>query len=394
MISNRQLFLSHLAQTTDFPLLVEIERAEGIYMYSPEGKAYIDLISGIGVSNVGHCHPHVVKAAKDQIDQYMHLMVYGEYVQTPQVKLAEALARTLPAPLTSVYLVNSGSEAIEGAMKLAKRYTGRPHIISCKDAYHGSSQGALSAGGNEFFKQNYRPLIPGHLHMPFNSLPALDLIDHQTAAVLVETVQGEAGVRIASPEYFAALRARCTEVGALLILDEIQAGFGRTGKFWAFEHYNMVPDILVSAKGMGGGMPIGAFISSKEIMDVLKDNPILGHITTFGGHPVSAAASLATIETIMGENLLAEVEAKADSFRSLLVHPKIINIRNKGLMMAVELESFELLKPVIDKAIELGVVTDWFLFCDNSMRIAPPLIITFDEIKKACNIILQALDSV
>ncbi len=350
-------------------------------MYSPEGKAYIDLISGIGVSNVGHCHPHVVKAAKDQMDRYMHLMVYGEYVQTPQVKLAEALVRTLPAPLTSVYLVNSGSEAIEGAMKLAKRFTGRPHIISCKDAYHGSSQGALSAGGNEFFKQNYRPLIPGHLHMPFNSLPALDLIDHQTAAVLVETVQGEAGVRIASAEYFAALRARCTEVGALLILDEIQAGFGRTGKFWAFEQYNIVPDILVSARGMGG-VPIGAFISSKRNHGRAQRQSHPGAHYHFRRTPGSAAASLATIETILGENLLAEVEAKADYFRSLLVHPKIINIRNKGLMMAVELESFELLKPVIDKAIELGVVTDWFLFCDNSMRIAPPLIITFDEIKK------------
>ncbi len=394
MISNRQLFLSHLAQTTDFPLLIEIEKAEGVYMYSPEGKAYIDLISGIGVSNVGHSHPNVVKAAKDQIDRYMHLMVYGEYVQTPQVKLAEALVRTLPAPLESVYLVNSGSEAIEGAMKLAKRYTGKPHIVSCKDAYHGSSQGALSAGGNEFFKQNYRPLIPGHLHIPFNSLPDLELIDHQTAAVLVETVQGEAGVRIASTEYFAALRTKCTEVGALLILDEIQAGFGRTGKFWAFEHYNIVPDILVSAKGMGGGMPIGAFISSKEMMDVLKDNPILGHITTFGGHPVSAAASLATIQTILSEHLLGEVDAKADYFKSLLVHPRIVDIRNKGLMMAVELDSFERLKPVIDRAIELGVITDWFLFCDNSMRIAPPLIITFEEIKKACSIILQALDSV
>lgn len=393
MITNRQLFLSHLAQTTDFPLLLEIDRAEGIYMHSPDGKAYMDLISGIGVSNIGHRHPNVLKAVQDQLGKYMHLMVYGEYIQSPQVKLAEALASTLPDPLSAVYLVNSGSEAIEGAIKLAKRHTGRPKIVSCINAYHGSSQGALSAGGNEFFKQNYRPLIPGHLHIPFDDIKALDAIDMHTAAVLVETVQGEAGVRIASQEYFNALRQKCHETETLLILDEIQAGFGRTGKFWAFEHYGITPDILVSAKGMGGGMPIGAFISTKAIMDSLKENPILGHITTFGGHPVSAAASLATIQTILGEHLLDDVQAKADDFRSLLVHPRIKEIRSLGLMMAVEFESFEVLKVVIDKAIELGVVTDWFLFCDNSMRIAPPLVITREEIKKACEIILQAINA-
>ncbi|MFT6882416.1 MAG: putrescine aminotransferase [Marinoscillum sp.] len=394
MLTNRQLFLNHLAQTTDFPLLIEIERADGIYMYAPDGKKYIDLISGIGVSNVGHRHPAVVKAAKDQIDKYMHLMVYGEFVQSPQTKLAEAIVKTLPNSLDSVYLVNSGSEAIEGAMKLAKRYTNRPNILSCIDAYHGSSHGALSAGGNEIFKQNYRPLLPGHYHIPFNDLDAAAQINEQTAAVIIETVQGEAGVRSPNEGYLQAVRKRCTETGTLLILDEIQVGFGRTGKFWAFEHFGIVPDILVSAKGMGGGMPIGAFISSTEIMGVLKDNPILGHITTFGGHPVSSAASLATIEVLQNEQLIQQVDAKADLFKTLLKHPKILEIRNKGLMMAVAFESFELLKAIIDRAIELGVVTDWFLFCDNSMRIAPPLIITEDEIHLACKIILQAIDEV
>jgi len=394
MISNRQLFLSHLAQTTDFPLMIEIEKAEGIYMFGPNGEKYIDLISGIGVSNIGHSHAAVTSAVKDQVDKYMHLMVYGEFVQSPQVKLAEALSNTLPAPLESVYLVNSGSEAVEGAIKLAKRYTGRPNIISCINAYHGSSQGALSAGGNEIFKQNYRPLLPGFTHIPFNDISALDQINRQTAAILVETVQGEAGIRIADEEYFRALRQKCDETGTLLILDEIQTGFGRTGKFWAFEHYGIQPDILVSAKGMGGGMPIGAFISSNEIMGSFKNNPILGHITTFGGHPVSAAASLATLNTITESGLMNEVDKKAELFKSLLKHPAIKQIRNKGLMMAVEFDSFDILKPVIDKAIELGVVTDWFLFCDNSMRIAPPLIITEEEIKEACDIILQAINEI
>lgn len=394
MISNRELFLKNLAQTTDFPLLIEIESAQGIYMYGSKGEEYIDLISGIGVSNVGHRHPKVVQAVKDQADKYMHLMVYGEFVQTPQVKLGAALASTLPTSLSSVYMVNSGSEAIEGAMKLAKRYTGKPKIISCIDAYHGSSHGALSAGGNETFKQNYRPLLPGHFSIPFNYLSALDQIDEQTAAIIIETVQGEAGIRIANDGYLKAVKAKCEEVGALLILDEIQAGFGRTGTFWAFEQHDVVPDIFVSAKGMGGGMPIGCFISSKEIMDCLKENPILGHITTFGGHPVSAAASLATLDIIKEEKLLQSVNKKAELIKTLLVHPRIKEIRNSGLMMAVEFESFEILKPIIDKAIELGVVTDWFLFCDKSMRIAPPLIITEEEIKKACKLILQAIDSI
>ncbi|TFV97443.1 aspartate aminotransferase family protein [Algoriphagus kandeliae] len=391
-MNHRQLFLSHLAQTTDFPLLIEVEKAEGIYLYGPNGEQYMDLISGIGVSNVGHRHPKVLEAIRNQLEHYLHLMVYGEYVQSPQTLLAKALCDTLPKKLDNVYLVNSGSEAIEGALKLAKRYTGRAEIISCVNAYHGSSQGALSIGGNEIFKRAYRPLVPGVSHITYGSFSDLELINEKTAAVVIETIQGEAGIRVACKEYFQALRKRCNETGTLLILDEIQAGFGRTGKFWAFEHFDIVPDILVCAKGMGGGMPIGAFIANQEMMAVFKNNPLLGHITTFGGHPVSAAASLATIRILQEENLISQVQEKATLFRQLLKHPKIKAIRNKGLMMAVEFESFEVLKPIIDRAIELGVITDWFLFCDDSMRIAPPLTITPDEIRNACSLILQAID--
>jgi putrescine aminotransferase len=391
-MNNRQLFLNHLAQTTDFPLMIEIEKAEGVYMYGPEGKSYMDLISGIGVSNVGHRHPKVIQAIQDQLDKYLHLMVYGEYVQSPQVKLAKALCETLPASLDNVYLVNSGSEAVEGALKLAKRYTNRREIISCINAYHGSSHGSLSVGGNEIFKRAYRPLLPGIRNMLYGSFNQLNEITDDTAAVIIETVQGEAGIKVACREYFRALRNKCNETGTLLILDEIQAGFGRTGKFWAFEHFDIEPDILVCAKGMGGGMPIGAFIANQKLMGVFKNNPLLGHITTFGGHPVSASASLATIRIIQDEKLLDQVEEKANLFKKLLVHPKIKSIRNKGLMMAVEFESFDVLKPIIDRAIEKGVITDWFLFCDDSMRIAPPLIISQDEIKKACEIILEAIE--
>jgi putrescine aminotransferase len=391
-MNNRQLFLSHLAQTTDFPLMIEVEKADGVYLFGPNGEKYLDLISGIGVSNVGHRHPKVIQAIQNQLDKYLHLMVYGEYVQSPQALLAKALTDTLPSHLDNVYLVNSGSEAIEGALKLAKRYTGRREIISCINAYHGSSHGSLSIGGNEIFKRAYRPLLPGIRNIHYGNLKDLAFITHQTAAIVLETVQGEAGIRVADSHYFQELRKRCDETGTLLILDEIQAGFGRTGKFWAFEHFDIYPDILVCAKGMGGGMPIGAFIANKEIMGVFKNNPLLGHITTFGGHPVSAAASLATIQILLEENLVNQVEAKAELFKTLLVHPKIKGIRNKGLMMAVEFESFEVLKPIIDRAIELGVITDWFLFCDDSMRIAPPLTISEDQIRNACETILKAVN--
>lgn len=391
MISQRQLFLNHVAQTSDFPLMLEIERAEGITLYDKQGKAYIDLISGIGVSNVGHCHPRVVEAVVKQASTYMHLMVYGEFVQTPQTQLAKALTDTLPDTLNNVYLVNSGSEAIEGALKLAKRYTGRREIISFKNAYHGSSHGALSVGGSEVFKRAFRPLLPGIRQIEFGNIEELQAINEDIAAVLVETVQGEAGVRVADSAYFKELRQKCHQSGTLLILDEIQCGFGRTGKFWAFEHYEIIPDMMVSAKAMGGGMPIGAFIASEEIMSVLKNNPVLGHITTFGGHPVSAAASLAALNVIIDQDLLSDVEEKANLFKEQLIHPAIKSIRNKGLMMAVGFESFEILKPIIDRAIDLGVITDWFLHCDKAMRIAPPLIISTDEIHQACQIINQAI---
>jgi acetylornithine/succinyldiaminopimelate/putrescine aminotransferase len=393
MLSQRQLFLQHLAQTSSSPLLLEIEKAEGVYLYSPEGKKYLDLISGIAVSSVGHSHPKIRQAVHNQVDKYFHLLVYGELVQTPQVRFAQKLAQTLPPKLQSIYFTNSGTEATEGAMKLAKRYTGRAEIIACYKAYHGSTQGALSIGGGEQFKSNFRPLLPATRQINYGYIPDLELISTQTAAIILETVQGEAGVVSTNIEYFQALRQKCDETGALLILDECQSGLGRTGKMWAFEHYGIIPDVILSAKALGGGMPLGAFISSQEIMKCLTENPILGHITTFGGHPVCCAAGLAALEVLLEENLIAEVDKKAQLFKELLVHPKIKQIRNVGLMMAVEFSDFIELKKVIDKAIELGVLTDWFLYCDNSMRIAPPLIINELQIKEACQLILEAIDS-
>nr|WP_262910374.1 aspartate aminotransferase family protein [Pontibacter silvestris] len=392
MISMRQLFLQHQAQTSDFPLMIEIEKAEGVYMYGSEGQRYLDLISGIGVSNVGHRHPKVLQAIHNQLDKYMHLMVYGEFVQGPQAQLSHALVQTLPARLDNVYILNSGAEAIEGALKLAKRYTGRTELISCYNAYHGSTQGALSINGSESFKNAFRPLLPDTRLIRHNVYEDLEHITTRTAAVIMETIQGEAGLRVPDKAYLQQLRKRCTDVGALLILDEIQSGFGRTGTFWAFEQFGIEPDILTCAKGMGGGMPIGAFIAPQEIMAAFKTNPILGHCSTFGGHPVSCAASFATLQVIQQENLLNGVKAKAELFKQLLVHPRIKEVRNCGLMMAAEFESFEVLKAVIDRAILNGVLTDWFLFCDNSMRIAPPLTITEEQIREACSVILQSIN--
>ncbi len=400
-VTNRQLFFQHIAQTSDFPLGLEIERAEGIYLFGPTlgrqaGNAYIDLISGIGVSNVGHRHPRVLEAIQNQLDKYLHLMVYGEYVQTPQTQLAHALTETLPPGLNTVYFTNSGTEAVEGAMKVAKRYTGRSELISCLNAYHGSTQGALSLSGDENFKRNYRPLLPDVRNIRHGHWDDIELISKRTAAVVMEVIAGEAGIRVPDATYLQAVRQRCTDMGALLIFDEIQTGFGRTGTFWAFEGFGpVVPDILLCAKGMGGGMPIGAFISSAEIMSVFKNNPILGHITTFGGHPVSCAASLATLQVIQAEKLHEQAEAKGQLFRQLLRHPAIREVRGKGLMLAVEFDSFDILKPVIDRAIvstPTGVITDWFLFCNNSMRIAPPLIITDEQIRDACTVVLDAID--
>lgn len=371
-------------------------------MYGPDGKSYMDLISGIGVSNVGHRHPKVLEAIHKQLDKHMHLLVYGEYVQSAQVQLAKALADTLklnaahPSPfglIDNVYFTNSGTEAVEGAMKLAKRFTKRREFISCYNAYHGATQGALSLAGAEFFKRNFRPLLPGVKHIRHGYLPDLEKITTETAAVIIEVIGGESGVRVPDADYLVALRRKCTKTGTLLILDEIQTGFGRTGSFWAFEQHGIYPDILLSAKGMGGGMPIGAFMASQEVMKVLKTNPILGHITTFGGHPVSCAASLAALNVTIDERLPEGAIQKGELFKSLLIHPEIKEIRGKGLMLAAEMESFDKLKATIDRCIELGVVTDWFLFCDNSMRIAPPLTITEEQIREACATIINVLNS-
>ncbi len=392
MISQRQLFLQHVGQTSDFPLQLEIERANGIYMYDNKGKSYIDLISGVSVSNVGHLHPEVVKAVKNQVEKYMHLMVYGEYIQTPQVEFANKLTSLLPENLNSVYFVNSGSEAIEGALKLAKRYTGRSEIISFKNAYHGSTHGALSVMGNEEFKNSFRPLLPDVNFLNFNSYEDLNLISEKTACVLVEPVQGEAGIRLPKDNYLTKLRERCSKVGALLIFDEIQTGFGRTGNLFAFEEYNIVPDIMTIAKGMGGGMPIGAFVSSNKIMSRFKTNPILGHITTFGGHPVSCAAACASLDVLINEKIINNVKSKGDLFRKYLNHSEIKEIRGIGLFMAVELHDFNQVKKVIDIAIDKGLVMDWFLFHDSAFRIAPPLIITEDQIKQACDILNESIE--
>jgi acetylornithine/N-succinyldiaminopimelate aminotransferase len=391
MLTLRQLFLNNNAQTTHFPLLLEFERAEGVYMYDAAGNPFIDLISGIGVSNLGHSNPQVIAAIKEQVDKYMHLMVYGEYVQTPQVKFAEKLVSVLPGNLNSVYFTNSGAEAVEGALKLAKRFTGRQQIIAMHNSYHGSTHGALSVMGNEEFKQAYRPLLPGVNFIRFNEVEDLQFISTETACVIVETIQGEAGIRVPDVAYMQALRARCTETGTLLILDEIQAAFGRTGKLFAFEHFGILPDILLLAKALGGGMPVGAFVASAEVMAAFKENPILGHITTFGGHPVCCAAGLAALEVLLNDELIDGVEAKNQLFHQQLTHPAIKGIRGKGLMLAVEFESFELNKKIIDRCIENGVITDWFLHCSNSMRIAPPLIITNEQIARACEVITEAI---
>ncbi|WP_338394678.1 aspartate aminotransferase family protein [Fulvitalea axinellae] len=392
-MSNRQLFLEHQAQTSDFPMLVEISHAKGVYMYGPEGQKYIDLISGIGVSALGHQHPAVTQAVKDQAEKHMHVMCYGEFVTDPAAQLSKALADTLPDPLSVTYFLNSGSEATEASLKLAKRFTGRSELISALNSYHGSTQGALSVTGDEKMKRNFRPLLPDVRHIRYGNIEDLQYITKRTAGIILETVQGEAGVQQSSQEYWTAVRKRCDETGTLLILDEIQAGFGRTGKFWAFEHYGIQPDILLCAKAMGGGMPISGVISSHEIMSTLRNNPILGHISTFGGHPVSCAASLATLKAIQDEKLVESVDAKAELFKSLLTHPDIEEIRQIGLMMAVKFDSFKRNKAIIDKAVELGVISDWFLFCDDSFRMAPPLNITEEEIREACDIITQAIEA-
>lgn len=395
--SLRQVFLTHLAQTSPEPLLLEVAKAEGVWLEKPDGHKVLDAISGIGVSNVGHRHPAVLAAIKEQLDKHLFLMVYGEVLHEPQNRLAEALLPTLPAGLDNFYFLNSGSEAVEAAMKLAKRATGRPALVACHNAYHGSSQGALSAGGGTYFKEGYYPLIPGVKRGIFGSQQLLDLIGNDTAAVLIETVQGEAGVRTACTSWWQALRSRCTETGTLLILDEIQAGMGRTGKWWAFEHYGIVPDVLLSAKGLGGGMPIGMVVAGRALMGHLAQTPVLGHISTFGGHPLSCVAAAATVQVLQDENILLEVEAKAKhAAEKLRQHPLVQEVRHLGLMMAVQTESYAVVRKVIDHALARqpeALLTDWFLYCDSAFRFAPPLTISWQELNLALDILTEALDA-
>ena len=393
MISHRQLFFQHVGQTSQAPLALEIVKAEGIYMYDTEGKKYIDLVSGVSVNNVGHRHPKVVEAVKNQLDKYMHLMVYGEYIQNPQVKFAESLTKQLPDTLNSVYFVNSGSEAIEGAMKLAKRYTEKYEIIAFKNAYHGSTHGALSLMNDENLTQAFRPSVPGISFLDFNAVSQLNRITEHTAAVVIEAIQAEGGIIPADYDFMKALRKRCKETETLLIIDEIQTGFGRTGKLFAFEHYDIVPDIICIAKGMGGGMPIGAFVSDKKIMNTLTHNPMLGHITTFGGHPVSAAGASASLEIILDENLIEEANRKGQLYvETLQNHPKIKSVRGKGLFLAFELRGNGSVEKVINNGVELGFISDAFLFDNRHFRIAPPLTITDDEIFESVELIKKALN--
>lgn len=392
MSFDKKVFLNQLAQTSPHPFLISVERAEGVYLFSPEGRKYIDMISGIAVSNIGHRHPKVVKAIKDQVDKHLHVMVYGEYVQSAPNLLAEKLTSLLPPSLNCCYFVNSGTEANEAALKLAKRFTGRTEIISCKKSYHGSTQGSLSVSGNEIKKRAFRPLLPDVRFIEFNNPDNLKMITQRTACVIMETIQGDAGVRVPSKEYLRAVRLRCNETGALLILDEIQCGIGRTGKLFAFEHFGITPDILTIAKAFGGGLPIGAFISNQEKMKTLTHDPMLGHITTFGGNPVCCASALATLQVIEEEKLLDGVEAKGKLIQDLLVHPKIREVRRIGLMFAFDFDSEERVNRIVEDAKEHGVICYWFLSHPNSFRIAPPLTITEAEIREACAVILKAIE--
>lgn len=391
----RQLFLEHLAQTSELPLMLEINKADGVFLFGPDGKKYFDLISGISVSNLGHGNPMVVKAVQNQAADFMHLMVYGEYIQKPQVELTAQLTRLLPENLNSVYLVNSGSEAVEGALKLAKRFTGRSEIVAFKNAYHGSTHGALSVMGCEEQKRNYRPLLPDVRLLNFNSIADLDQITTRTACVIIEPIQGEGGIRLPNLDYLRKLKQRCSETGALLIFDEIQTGMGRTGSMFAFQRFEVIPDILLLAKAFGGGMPLGAFISSKEIMRVLTHNPILGHITTFGGHPVSCAAAIASLNFLIHEKVVEQVERKGSIIAEALAkHPKVREVRRAGLMMAVELGTFDRVQALIKYGLDHGFILDWFLFCNTAVRIAPPLIITEDECRTVANLIVEGLNAI
>ncbi len=388
----RELFFKHVAQTSSSPLGIDIRKAEGVFLYGPD-KTYIDLISGVSVSNVGHGNREVIDAVKEQVEKHAHLMVYGEMIQSPQVLHARLLASLLPEKLQMIYYVNSGSEANEAALKLAKRVTGRRELISCYNAYHGSSHGALSMMSSEDFKNSFRPLLPCVNHIEFNNPETLDRITEKTACVLIEPVQGEGGVQVPTEEFLKSLRDRCTRTGALLIFDEIQTGFGRTGKMFAFQKYGVEPDMLTLAKALGGGMPLGALAASEELMDAWRDHPPLGHITTFGGHPVSCAAALAALKILLRENWIAEVERKSKRFTDALKsHPLVKEIRAAGLLIAVDLKDCEKAKKILYLLLEEGVLTDWFLFQPTSFRIAPPLCINDQEIDMAVEAIIRALN--
>lgn len=392
----RKQFLAHVGQTSPSPMLVEVERAEGSFFYTPEGRRYYDLVAGVSVSNVGHANAAVVRAVQEQAARYMHVMVYGELVEAPQVRYAARIASLLPGGLESVYFVNSGAEAVEGALKLAKRFTGRTELISMRRAYHGSTHGSMSVMGapeGEEWKGAFRPLLPDVQAIEFNDPAQLDRITRRTACVLVEPVQGEAGVRVPQPGYLEALRRRCDEVGALLVFDEIQTGLGRTGELFAMQKYGVVPDIVCLAKAFGGGMPLGAFVARHEIMDTLQSNPVLGHITTFGGHPVCCAAGLAALEYLLEHHVVEQVEAKGALYEGLLQgHPAVREIRRSGLLLAVELGSSERLYRIMELFKEAGIMSDWFLFCDTAFRISPPLTISEEEVRDSARIILGCLD--
>ncbi|MBL0198645.1 MAG: aspartate aminotransferase family protein [Chitinophagaceae bacterium] len=392
-MTNRQLFLNHVGQTSEAPLALEIIKAEGCKLFDANGKEYIDLIGGISVCNVGHRHPAVIEAIKKQLDDYLHIMVYGELVQSPQVQYATLLTQHLPASLNSVFFTASGSEATEGAMKLAKRFQNRTQIISFKNSYHGSTQGALSVMGSEYWQQAFRPLLPDILQMNYNSFEDLENITTRTACVIAETIQAEAGVLVPQNGWLKALRKKCDETGTLLVLDEIQCGFGRNGTLWAFEQFDVVPDILLLGKALGGGMPLGAFVAGKKIMDSFTHDPVLGHINTFGGHPVCCAAGLAACKVLLNEKLVDGVKKKEELFISLLHHSKIKAVRSCGLMMAVEFDDFDMNKKIIDALIVAGVFTDWFLFAANCLRIVPPLTISEEEIMLSCAKIIAVLDT-
>ena len=391
----KDFFLNHLAQTNERPFLLQVERAKGIYIYDKSGAVFMDMIAGVAVNNIGHCHPKVISAIKNQLDKHLHVMVYGEFVQEAQNEFGKTLLELLPEKLDCVYTVNSGTEANEAAIKLAKRKTGRMEMIAFSGAYHGSTNGSLSISSNEVKKQAYRPLLPEVRFLEWNNIDQLKNITTNTAGVIIETIQGDAGVRNPSKEFMSLLRKRCDEVGALLIFDEIQCGMGRTGKIFAFEHFGITPDILTLGKALGGGMPVGALVSSKEIMSVFTNNPMLGHITTFGGHPVICAAARTTLEVLKTEINLAEVERLGLLIETKLIsHTSIKAIRRIGLMFAFDMESGEIVTKLVEKCMEKGLITFWFLSNPHSFRLSPPLNITEDQVNEATKLILEALDEI